>query len=819
MLFFDTETCGFHGPTVLIQYAEDLDGPIKLHSVWTSPIVETMDVIEYICQQEVVAFNLSFDWFHICQTYTTLQLLGGDVGWDELPEDHIELYAKYEEQARHLDLCLKPKGALDLMLHARKGPYQSTMNRGGITVKRIPTLLARPLVEELDRRLPLKDIYFARKQDKTQRWQIMDILDDFDDVVPDFKDVKLTFAPSSALKVLAEDALGLEPDNMLLFGDVDLPKEYRPEELGYAPFALAHADFYGGEKTIDNHDWIDWNGSWPQKIRKHISHWAYNRLAREYAEKDVVYLRRLYYEVFDEPDLNDDDSILAAMVGAVRWRGFKIDKAAFAKEVTRCQKILDDMPFNHQSIDLCKKYLFQVLSDQERIAMRDPTTDKYSTKGIILEELAKWTLSKICPKCEGLECEDCEGGLVKGDKRHPVAECAALILSARHASKRIQTCEKLLLAGKFHASLKVIGTLSSRMAGADGLNAQGMQSDFDFRRMFTLAEQDEHLNGGDFKSFEVSLADAAYNDPVLRSKLQQMLPCPDCSGTGIDKGKPCADCKDYDGVGMAPAKIHAIFGTYLFPPKTYDEILATKGMKPKFKDLYARAKACVFAILYGGESYTLINRGGIDEETAIACYEQWCEEHEVWSQERKKIFDMFCSMRQPGGIGTNVEWHDPADYIESMFGFRRYFTLENQIVKCLFDLASDPPEEWKEYRIKVVRRDRQQFACGAVRSALYAAAFAIQASNMRAAGNHVIQSAGAQATKALQCEIWMLQPFGIIEWIVRLLNIHDEVMSVTKPAYSEKVAEIAYDFTDRLKQKVPLAGIDWSTNMKSWAEK
>lgn len=811
MLFLDTETCGFHGPTVLIQYSEGRDGPISLHSVWTSPIRETMELIEYICGETVVAFNLSFDWFHFCQQYTTLQLLGEDVGWDELPEDHIELYAKYEERARFLDLCLKPKGALDLMLHARKGPYQSTMNRGAITIKRIPTLLSRPLVEELDARLPLKDIYFARKKDKKQRWQIMDIKDDFDDIIPDFKDVKLSFSPSSALKALAEDALGIPEDNMLLFGDIDLPREYRPEELGYAPFAMAHA--------VQHDGWIDWNGSWPQKIKHHISHWAYNRLAREYAEKDVVYLRRLYYEVFNEPEPNDDDSILAAMVGSVRWRGFKINKPAFKKEVERCQAILDEMPFNHQSIDLCKRYLFQVLSDQERIAMRDPTTDKYSTKGIILEELAKWTLSTICPKCEGLECEDCEGGLVKGDKRHPAADRAQIILDARHASKRIQVCEKLLLAGRFHASLKVIGTLSSRMAGADGLNAQGMQSDFDFRRMFDLAEEDEHLNGGDFKSFEVSLADAAYNDPVLREKLKQMLPCPDCKGTGIKKGKPCYDCKDYEGVGLAPAKIHAIFGTYLFPGKSYDDILATKGMKPKFKDLYGRAKACVFAILYGGESYTLINRGGIDEETAIACYEQWCDEHQVWSGEREKIFNMFCSMRQPGGIGTNVEWHDPCDFIESMFGFKRYFTLENLIVKCLFDLASDPPSEWGDIPVKVVRRDRIQYACGAVRSALYAAAFAIQASNMRAAGNHVIQSAGAQATKAMQCDIWTLQPFGIIAWIVRLLNIHDEVMSVTKPAYSEKVEKIAYAFTDRLKEKVPLAGIDWSTNMKSWAEK
>ena len=47
-------------------------------------------------------------------------------------------------------------------------------------------------------------------------------------------------------------------------------------------------------------------------------------------------------------------------------------------------------------------------------------------------------------------------------------------------------------------------------------------------------------------------------------------------------------------------------------------------------------------------------------------------------------------MRQPGGIGSKVEWHEPADFVESMLGFRRYFTLENRICKTLFDLADDP---------------------------------------------------------------------------------------------------------------------------------
>ena len=102
-------------------------------------------------------------------------------------------------------------------------------------------------------------------------------------------------------------------------------------------------------------------------------------------------------------------------------------------------------------------------------------------------------------------------------------------------------------------------------------------------------------------------------------------------------------------------------------------------------------------------------------------------------------------MTQPGGIGTKVVWKDPADYAETMLGFRRYFTLENRIARAIFDLARKPPKHWKDCKVKVVRRDRVQTAGGAVSSALYGAAFSMQAANMRAAANHEIQSPGPKS--------------------------------------------------------------------------
>jgi len=754
LIFFDTETCGFHGPTVLIQYAED-DGPIELHEVWTTKIKDTLELIEHLAANVVCGFNLAFDWFHLCQTYTVLLLLDKEA----YPEDIIKEYAKVEADGRFVP-CLKPYGALDLMLHARKGPYQSMMNRKDIRVKKIPTALAARLSKELDARIPLKDAYFARKKDKKKRWSVMDRLDDEGDIIPEFKDVVLKFAPSSALKALAEDALGIKTAS---FVDIDLPKVFTPEELGYAPFG----------------------GTWPSVIERHISHWGYNRLAREYAVNDVVYTRDLY-KYFGEPEPNDDDSVLACMVGAVRWRGFSVDIDAIKALREVALKAKAALGWSADNPRLVRKYLMPHLTETERLVMTE--NGKITTKAVVLEEIAKWKVSIVCDDCEGLGCDKCNEGLIEADEAHPAAKCAMAVLEARHAGKEVGLYDKLIHAGRLHADMIVIGAKSSRMSGAGGLNVQGIRRANETRSAFPLADDGLVLCGGDFVSFEVNIADAAYGDPVLHEEL------------------------------LSGKKIHGLFGTQLFVGKTYDEIIATKGLAAE-KDLYTRSKNGVFAMLYGGEAFTLVNRVGISNEAAEEAYQRWIKKYKVWGVERKRIFDLFCSMRQPGGIGSRVEWAEPKDYVESLFGFRRYFTLENNICRELYNLASDTPKDWNNIRIKVIRRDRTQTASGAVRSALFAAAFALQAANMRAAGNHRIQSSGAQKTKELQREIWELQPSGVSKWRVQPLNIHDEIMVPALPEYVPKVRVVVEKFIKNNVKHIPLLAIDWCDKLESWAEK
>ncbi len=232
-----------------------------------------------------------------------------------------------------------------------------------------------------------------------------------------------------------------------------------------------------------------------------------------------------------------------------------------------------------------------------------------------------------------------------------------------------------------------------------------------------------------------------------------------------------------------------------------------------------RSKNGVFAVYYFGNGHTLHTRVGIQEEIANAAYEAIMRDFPDFAKARSRVINMFLTLSQPGGIGTAVEWTKPADYIESVLGFRRYFILENMIVKALYDLGCNPPKEWLKINIKVTRSDRVQTAIGALRSALFGSAFGLQGAVMRAAGNHLIQSPGAQITKGCQRAIWNLQPIGINKWLVQPLNVHDEVMCVTRPELSDKVKETVDTYNGDLKRIVPLLFMEWKQKIKTWADK
>lgn len=805
MIYLDTETVGFHGLPVLLQYAQD-QGDVQLHSIWTRPIWETLELIRWICDNDVCGFNLAFDWFHLCKCYTTFSLFPDKKA---TPEDYIDELAILEERARFVDICLKPKRACDLMLHARRGPYQSLMERDDIRIRRVPTAIAWHLARELEKRIVFDDIYFARRKDKyAPKWKIYDIRTPEGNINPDFKDIKLRFQASGSLKNLYRHAFKIT-ESIFSFSDVELDKRHNPVELGYAPFALA----------IGTPD--DWKGTWPDKISAHIGHWGYNANARKYAADDVNYTRRLHIEHFNSPEPGDNDSELSCSVAACRWRGYAINgpeilrlKNEATEKIARISKFVgvkNRKPGKRHSAvppRVAKRYLMEVLDENEKLAF----THKGSTKRVILEEMAEGEYSyDDCTNCNSTgkssdlvtACDTCKG---MGRVKRKAAIRAKEILDARQAEKEIEIYDKLLTAGRFHASFKVIGALSSRMSGADGLNPQGIKHQKYVRKAFTLADLLEEnlvihlpngeevslktlamvLCGGDFKAFEVSIAAKVFNDPHLNAAI------------------------------MSGKKIHALLGMEIYPGNTYEQILASEGTD---NDMYDKGKKGVFLMFYGGDENTFKNKLGIAIEIGKPAFDRFINKYKGIKRFGEEINQNFLSLRQTGGIGTKIEYHEPKDYAESFLGFKRYFTLENRIVKELFDMAQDPPASIKSAKIRVMRRDRLQTAGGAAQSALYGAAFGIVSGIIRAVKNHFIQSPGAEITKATQRALWDLQPSGITVWYVMPLNVHDELMCPTRPGFELKAETAVKDTVSRYQKLVPLLAIDWISNIPNWAGK
>jgi hypothetical protein len=816
---------------VLFQYAFD-DGAVQLWEVWKKPVHQTMALIESVADCTVVGFNLAFDWFHVNKLYTIWRLC--DPAW--IPEEHIEEIALLEPKGRD-EWVIKPRGAMDLMLFSRKGPYQSLMARADIRIRKVPAVLADALADELEKRIEINGIYFARSKDpNAPRWTVDDRKDQHGEYDEKLKDVTLRFKAAGGLKPLTEHALGIKPK--AVFKDIELDrKEWGPYELGYAPFALAVSKPEDGwfvdtgetpPKGMSNY-------AWPAVIWKHIEHWNVHEKAREYATDDVIYTRMLD-EHFGCPEPDDDDSTLACMVGIVRWRGYRIDVEGIKELKHAAELVIASSPVNINAPRQVRSYLLSTMDEMEAMTLVIDSTSKKSLKKIVekIKEEFKITADEPCGKCDGdPKCRRCGGsGVLKAGELHPTAAAAEKSLAVRTAMKERELYVKLLIAGRFHASFKVIGTLSSRMSGSDGLNPQGIKKTKNVRSKFPLTWDGYVLCGGDFDSFEVTLADADYQDPALRKALVTKVPCHVCNARGQKKEcknkkckgwgcgecaeKPWVECDECDGCRVTTKKIHALFAMEMYPGKTYEDIMASDGTDD---DMYTKGKIGVFTETYGGNWSTLMKNLSIPEEIAKRADEGWIKTYPGIGEARKIIEDQFCSMRQPRGVGSQVYWHDPSEYVITFLGFKRYFTLENKIVKALYDLATRPPTWWRKVNVEVVRHDRTQKAYGAVGSALFAAAFGLQSANMRAAANHRIQSPGGEITKRVQRRIWDQQPVGPGPLMVAPMNIHDEIQCPTHPSLVDSTAEIIRDTVNSYRAAVPLIGMTWFKNLSSWADK
>jgi len=778
----DTETCGLHGPIVLLQWAQD-DGPVQMLETWREPAQKVLETLEFLTTDRIIGFNLTFDWFHICQMYTTLKVYLDR--WPTMKDHNIdpEMYAECEPLGRDLD-CLKPPGACDVMISARNTKHQTLMDRKNIYIRNIPDALVDEVQQEMNRRLPFKPIYFARAKRMDTIWHVQESKRE------GFKNLYVRFAPSTKLKALASDALGIDTTEL---GMLDPPRS--PLELGYAPFAKALQNMNrwkgSGKKWFKA---TEWRGSWVDRLEDFISYWGFYPPARKYAEDDVIYTRILA----EEFGLFDDDATLACMVGAVRWRGFKVDLDQIQALRERAIKVRGSIPTDSRA---CMRWLAASMDETEALGLPE-CTDKAA-----LLEIMQWD-----PGYEQLE--EINKSKIGVDKRiellatveweEEVSKRAHLILEARHAMKEIELYDKLLIAGRFHASFKVLGTLSSRMSGADGLNAQGIKKAKYVRKAFPLAFDGFTLSGGDFASFEVSIADAVYNDPKLHEILTGKTTCAFCEGEGCDR------CDD---TGEESIKVHAVFGTHFFPGKTYQDIRRSDGQVP---DYYTISKSGFFAWLFAGTEHTLHQNLGIPRDIGREGIKSFEKSYPKVLEKRSEAMTKYAPIKQPDGLGTKPIWGEHEKAVSTLLGFSRRFDLELQVLKTLFDIVENPPPHWNKEGY-IYRNERQQTILGAARSALLGAAFAIQGKMSRVAINQPIQGTGAQITKIVQRRLWDLQPPGYHPWVVIPMNIHDELMVPTTDP--EAVALVVQSTVKEYTSVVPLLKMDWHEKLETWADK
>ena len=475
MIFLDTESIGFFGPTILIQYSQD-QSEIILYNIFKNKTKDTLLLIEWLFCNEICGYNLVHDIFHLCRTYNVLKLL---------PENEIpsitSILENEDRQEAHEKWCLKPKGALDLMIYGRQNILQSTMKQKSIVIKRVPKILAEELKRLLLAKIELSPILFAKAKSK-DIWEIKEIHTETNkEVTPEeraknllgkikldidqhFVNLRLTFHPSSALKDVMYYILNKK--NTISFSTFALPK-------------------------VKENSWYPSSGKWFDVASDYLFHWDRNLIALEYAKNDVQYLKDLY-EYFNKPTCNSD-SLLACMVGCLHWRGYKVDLDLTQIKFNELHNYLIHLNkvVNVNAPKQVLTYLHEKCSCIEKICIQD-TSEKTLTSLIISN-----TNKELTERC----------------KR---------ILEGRKKFSEINVLQKLLLAKKFYITFKIPGTKSDRMSGgsihkSSSLNPQGISKESFMRKILLV---NENLCGGDYDQFEVSIADAHYKDPELKKILK-----------------------------------------------------------------------------------------------------------------------------------------------------------------------------------------------------------------------------------------------------------------------------------------------------------
>lgn len=769
-VYVDTETCGLSGVPVLLQYAVD-DGLVKIVHLWSTPIREIMELIEFFVDNRVVAHNLRFDWFHLSKLYGMCAKvrdtrLGDIESCLSYYDKEYLVYLEWESQFGH---CLKPRAAVDTLILAQRGEAQAAvMDANAIYIRQIPRTVAPFLMAELESRLKLPWILFARQANvNAARWRISERKDDLTGAIEaDWVDLTLPFFPSNGLKPLAKFLLNWESPTAF----DDIAPSTRPGEEGFAPFAKLLSSGPNWEYK-DGH-------TWPALIDDHIEHWRGDASALAYAEDDIHMLRGLY-EFFGSPE-DDRDSILACQVASVRLKGFSVDLEGMEKERVISQAVVDNAPVNVNSPLEVKAYIAEALDDMEQVIVA-----KSAAKAILKSIIKEFTLETEEPCVCDSGCIRCDGKGVVGPGPMPVVDRVQMINEVRKHGKRVELYNKILLAGRAYPDFNVIGAKSGRMSGASGLNFHGIAKVQEVRELFTCADEGEIMAGGDYESQELAILATTSKDMVLLEELKG--------------GK----------------SLHGLMGAELYGT-TYEDIMDNKDYR------YENGKSANYLIAYGGTAETMANNLGLPLDVCQKGLNGFLQKYAQMGIERVLIAEEFTSMKQEGG---KIEY-DPPDnpFVESIYGFRRFFTNEYSVQESIITTLKETSALWEtlgvDTRDHTIMYERRKGKCqnlkGVIASALFGTAFSIQNGIIRAALNHCIQSAGRSLTLGLQGAVWDVQPQGIHPFKLRVFGVHDESIVVTTPAYAEEVKQAVLLEIRKQHQRITMISLTWGTGLDNW---
>lgn len=507
-----------------------------------------------------------------------------------------------------------------------------------------------------------------------------------------------------------------------------------------------------------------------------------------YARKDIEYLILLdRFFSFPEPALNDS---ISEIVAWTRFHGFGLDLIGLRNYIGTLEKKVQDLNQEFSGfVDLT--------SPSQRLSYLN------SRYGLGLRSTGKKYMARIKRTLKSSEAIGNLGVGIFADETslNPLAgkalEDIEKIEKYNAYVQRLNQAKKLAEAGRAHPDFREIGTASGRMAGSGGLNFQGIdRSKYGIRSFFRLS------CGGDFDSLELNLAAYLYSDPEMQEELKHM-------------------------------DMHLKTSLTLFNPSlSYSEALKIKEDKTHERFSEVKEKRQIGKLINFSKLYfcSVKRTEDILSEAGLSLLEARAKAKEIYTSFDsrfpalktfgEKLEKLICTLSPDSWETAEEDVSRMNESVENCFGFKRFFSFEKLLCSLFVSdsgierVAREEAERLGIEKEKIVRSELKglQTIGNSVLSARLGAVLNIQRAVFRAAGNHIVQSSGADLTKRLMADVWN-------DHRVPVMNIHDEIL--IPEGFEEKiegVQETLKVFLKKYQTLIPTLSMSLE-KMGLWSEK